>query len=280
MAAPVVLAPLVLASAVLASAGAAAAAPSVEIRDAVVRVTVIPEDRSDIKVEMLTTNKDLPVEVRVQGGETVIDGNLGHRIYNCRTHGDHPAVGVRGVGEVAYADMPQVVIHAPKAVIIESGGAAVGSIGRSGSLDLSNSGCSAWTVADVAGDAALRESGVGNVRMGSSGRLDLRLSGTGSVHATHVRQGLDATLSGAGGLTVDELSGAMQAHISGAGHVKVIQGHAGAIRASVSGVGSVDFGGQAESLDAQISGIGGIRVKEVTGSVTKSVSGGGHITIG
>src|SRR4051812_13887811 len=163
------------AGAVLTTAGAAAAAPSVEIRDAVVRVTVIPEERPDIKVEMLTSNKDLPLQVRTQGGATIIDGGLGHRIYNCKTHGEHPQVGVRGVGEVKYEDIPQVVIHTPKAVMLEAGGAAFGAIGRSASLDLENSGCSAWTIADVAGDAVLRESGAGNVRMGSSGRLDLRL---------------------------------------------------------------------------------------------------------
>ena len=97
--------------------------------------------------------------------------------------------------------MPQVVIHTPKAVIVEANGAVYGAVGRSASLDLENSGCSAWTLADVAGDATLRESGAGSVRMGSAGRLQLRLSGAGSVHATQVRQGLDATLSGAGGVT-------------------------------------------------------------------------------
>ena len=55
------------AAAALAAAGAAAAAPSVEIRDAVARVTVIPEDRADVKVEMLTTNASLPLEVRTMG---------------------------------------------------------------------------------------------------------------------------------------------------------------------------------------------------------------------
>jgi hypothetical protein len=45
-------------------------------------------------------------------------------------------------------------------------------------------------------------------------------------------------------------------------------------------MGSVDFGGDAQSLDAQISGLGGIRVKSVSGQVTKSVSGGGHVTVG
>jgi hypothetical protein len=266
--------------AALAAAGAAAAAPSVEIRDAVVRVTVVPEDRADVKVEMLTTNPGLPLQIRTEGMATVISGGLAHRIYDCHTRGDHPTAWVRGIGSVDYKDMPQVVIHTPRAVAIDASGAVYGSVGRAGSLDLENSGCSAWTVADVAGDATLRESGAGSVRMGSTGKLDVRLSGAGNVHATQVRQGLDATVSGAGGVTIDNLTGPMQAHLSGVGHIKVAQGHAGAVHASITGVGGVDFGGQAESLDASISGFGGIRVKTVTGPVTKSISGGGHVTIG
>jgi hypothetical protein len=264
----------------LSAAGAAAAGPSVEIRDAVVRVTVIPEDRADVKVEMLTTNRSLPLDVKAVGSRTVISGDLAHRIYNCNTRGEHPRAWVRGIGPVEFGDMPQVVIHTPKAVVIEAGGAVYGSVGRAGSLDLDNSGCSSWTIADVAGDATLRESGAGSVRMGSASRLELKLSGAGSVHATQVRQGLDARLSGAGGVHVEDLSGAMEAHVSGVGQIKVDQGHAGAIRASVSGVGGVEFGGQAESLDASISGFGGIRVKSVSGQVTKSISGGGHVTVG
>jgi len=264
----------------LAATGAAAAAPSVEVRDAVARVTVVPEDRADVKVEMITKNAALPLDVRMEGTRTVISGGLSHRITDCHTRGDHPSAYVRGVGDITYENMPQVVIHTPKAVVVEANGAVYGAVGRSASLDLENSGCSAWTLADVAGDATLRESGAGSVRMGSAGRLQLRLSGAGSVHATQVRQGLDATLSGAGGVNVDDLSGAMLAHVSGVGHIKVAQGHAGAVQASVSGVGSVDFGGDAQSLDASISGFGGIRVKAVSGQITKSVSGGGHITVG
>lgn len=264
----------------LAAAGAAAAAPAVEIRDAIARVTVIPEDRADVKVEMLTRNAALPLEVRTEGATTVISGNLAHRIYDCRTRGDHPTASVRGLGKITYENMPQVVIHTPKAVIVEAGGAVYGAIGRAASLELENSGCSAWTLADIAGDASLRESGAGSVKMGSAGRLELKLSGAGNVHATQVRQGLDATLSGAGGVNIDDLSGAMLAHVSGVGHIKVAQGHASAVRASVSGVGSVDFGGDAQSLDASISGFGGIRVKAVSGPVTKSISGGGHVTVG
>jgi hypothetical protein len=270
---------IAVAATALAAASAASAGPSVEIRDAVARVTVVPEDRADVKVEMLTNNAALPLEVRTLGSETIISGNLAHRIYDCHTRGDHPSAWVRGVGEVRYENMPQVVIHMPRAVAVQSSGAVYGAVGRSASLDLENSGCSAWTVADVAGEANLRESGAGSVKMGASGRLQLRLSGAGSVHATQVK-GLDATLSGAGSVNIDTLSGPMMAHVSGVGHIKVEEGHAERVQASISGVGSVDFGGDAQSLDASISGFGGIRVKAVSGSVTKSISGGGHVRVG
>lgn len=264
----------------LAAASAAAAGPSVQIRDAVARVTVIPEDRADVKVEMLTTNPSLPLEVRTNGTTTVITGDLAHRIADCHSRGDRPTAYVRRLGEVSYENMPQVVIRMPKAVVLETDGAVYGTVGRSASLDIENSGCSAWTIADVAGDAKLRESGAGSAKMGASGRLELQLSGAGSVHATQVRQGLEATLSGAGGVTVDELNGPLMAHVSGVGHIKIAQGHATSVRASVSGVGGVEFGGDAQTLDASISGFGGVRVKSVSGQVIKSVSGGGRVTIG
>ncbi len=271
---------LVAAAAAIGAAGAAAASPSVEIRDAVARVTVVPEDRSDIKVEMLTNNPSLPLEVRTSGATTVISGNLGHKISDCHGHGDHPSVHVRGVGEISWENMPQVVIHTPKGVVLESGGAVYGSVGRASTLEMENSGCSGWTVADVTGDVTLRESGAGSVHMGASGKLTLHLSGAGNVYATRVRQGLDATLSGVGGATVQELSGSMEAHVSGVGRVKVAAGHATAVHASVSGLGGVEFGGDAQSLDASISGIGNVRVKSVSGPVNKAISGGGHVTIG
>jgi hypothetical protein len=271
---------LMTAAAAVATAGAANAA-SVEIRDAVARVTVIPEDRNDVKVEFLTTNHDLPLQVRTTGGETIVDGGLARRITSCGGRGREPrAVHVRGVGSVSYDAIPQVVIRTPRAVVVEAGGTVFGAIGRTGSLDLTNSGCSQWTIADVAGDATLQDSGAGSVKMGSAGRLDLRLSGAGQVHATRVREGMAVQLSGAGGVSIDDFAGPMDAKVSGVGRIQVSDGHAGAMRAAVSGIGAVEFGGAADSLDASISGFGAIRVKSVTGSVTKSVTGGGHVTIG
>jgi hypothetical protein len=194
--------------------------------------------------------------------------------------GPQARVRVRSVGSVSWDEMPQVVVRTPRAVNLSASGAVSGGIGRSGSLDLRNSGCNHWTIADVAGAVTLQESGAGSVLMGASDRLDVRLSGAGKVHATRVRQEALAQLSGAGEIRVDDVNGTLDARVSGVGQVKVEGGKARNVRAAVSGLGGVSFDGTTESLDASISGLGGIRVKEVTGRVSKSVSGGGSIRIG
>ncbi|MBL8552710.1 MAG: hypothetical protein JNL41_00425, partial [Phenylobacterium sp.] len=61
----------------LAAAGPAQAA-SVEIKDAVARVTVVPEDRADIKVDIVRPHPRLPLTVRTLGDRTIVDGDLDH----------------------------------------------------------------------------------------------------------------------------------------------------------------------------------------------------------
>lgn len=268
---------LFAAAAALCAGGAQAA--SVDIRDAVARVTVVPEDRSDVKVEVVSPHPKLPLTVRTNGDMTVIDGGLRHQIRGCNGTGENTRIRVRDLGEIRYADMPQVVIHTPRAVSVIANGAVQGAVGRAASLELSDSGCSAWTIADVAGPATLRSSGAGWVRMGQSERLDIQLSGAANIHATRVRDALHARLSGAGNVRVDEVGREMDAQVSGVGRIAVADGQATVVRASVSGVGGVTFGGVASSLDASVSGMGNVQVKEVTGPVIKSVSGIGHVSV-
>jgi len=268
-------------AAAVATAGAAGAADaaSIQIRDAVARVTVVPEDRSDIKVEVLSPNPKLPLEVRSEGSDVVIDGGLRGRIWGCRGTSEHPRAWVTGVGSVDGGAIPLVVIRAPRALAVESSGAVFGAIGRSSGVRLHDSGCDAWTIADVQGDVAVEESGKGSVRMGAVGRLDIRLSGAANVHAVRVRDGMYAQLSGTGGVQVEQLAGPIEAQVSGLGHVRVAGGRASHVRAQISGMGGVEFGGSAETLDAAVSGVGSVHVKQVTGRVTKSVSGIGHVTV-
>lgn len=268
-----------LAAAAALTAGAAQAA-TVEFDDAVVRVTVIPEARADVRVEVIRPNAELPLRVSTSGDRTIISGDLGSRLRDCNGKGETRKVRIRGLGSVDWSEMPQVVIRTPRDVRIDADGAVFGSIGRSGSFDLQTSGCSGWTVADTAGLAQVRASGAGSVMMGAADRLDVRISGAGNVHATRVRRGMEARLSGAGGVKVDELSGPVQADVSGVGRIQVAGGRATTLRASVSGIGGVDFDGVADSLEASISGLGSIRVDEVKGPVRKSISGAGKVVVG
>lgn len=269
----------ILAAAAAMTAAGAANAAAIEVRDAVARVTVIPEDRSDVKVEFLRTHDKLPLTVRTENGKTIIDGGLEKRVFHCRGIGKDPKIGVKGVGTVDADEMPHVVIRAPRQIEMTADSAITGEIGRSDSLRLSVSGCDSWTIADVAGDVELRNSGAGAVRMGAADRLKVRLSGAASIHATHIRKDLDADLSGAGSLKVGRADGRVEADVSGVGKVNVEDGRATSLRARVSGVGGVEYGGVTENLDAAISGIGGVRVHKVTGNVHKSVSGIGKVTI-
>ena len=146
----------------------AASAASVEVKDAVARVTVIPEDRTDIKIDVIQANPRLPLEVREFAGRTIVDGGLRRRIRDCHGRGDNISVRVRDVGEVGFRDMPKIVIHTPKDVDIDAGGAVWGSVGRAASVRLGNAGCGDWTVANVDGALRVSQAGSGDTRTGSA----------------------------------------------------------------------------------------------------------------
>ena len=103
-------------------------AATVEVEDAVARVTVIPENRKDIKVEVISANPRLPLKVRTMGDRTIVDGDLDRKIRNCRSSGATSKVHVRGVGDISWSEMPQIVIHTPRDVRVEAGGAVFGSV--------------------------------------------------------------------------------------------------------------------------------------------------------
>ena len=177
-----------------------AAAPSVEIRDAVARVTVIPEDRADIKVEFLTTNADAAA-----GGPH----RRGDRRSSTATWTPHPQLPRqrrpsgrlgprRGPGRLrrhAAGGDP----HAHGGRSSSANGVVFGAVGRSASLDLAIPAAAPGPSPTWRATATLRRLRRG---LGADGlrrpRLTLRLSGAGEIHATRVRQGLEASLSGVG----------------------------------------------------------------------------------
>lgn len=273
------LALMAAAAAALGAAGAQAA--TLEIKDAVARVVVVPEARSDIKVEVTRPNPKLPIMMRTQGDRVILDGDLGHnRIHNCRGAGETSVVEVRGLGGVGWNEMPQVVIHTPRDVKVDAGGAVFGSVGRASSVDLGNSGCGDWTLANVEGTVKVSQAGSGDTRMGSAGSAKFRLAGSGDVATAAINGPLDITIAGSGSARVKSISGPLTISIAGSGNVDVEGGRATEMKVTVAGSGDVDFHGSADSLKARIAGSGDIRAAEVKGEVSKTILGSGSVKVG
>lgn len=283
----------------LAAAGLAApaAAQDAHIRNAVARVIVVPEDRSDIAVEITPGSAALP-ELRVErrGNDVRIDGGLGRRgafnvngvsIRNCnsgpadaRQPGDGATVEVRRVGRIRMEDAPLVVLRTPRNVDVRGDGAVFGAVGRGArSVELGNGGCGVWTVANVEGRVDLAVGGSGAIRAGTSRSLEAAVGGSGSIYAGATGD-LDASVGGSGSINVARADGAVEIAIGGSGDVRVREGSASKLEVSIGGSGDVIFGGTAGDLEVAIAGSGNVGVGAVTGSVSRSVVGSGRVNIG
>ncbi len=279
------------ASPVLASSG-----PEVEIEHAVARVVVIVEDRADIGVEIEQGASQLPaLRVQRRGDDVRISGGLGRRfagvsmgdsIRNCRSGpdrtrpGEGASVEVRNIGRVDLADAPLIVIRAPRAVDIDTGGAVFGSIGRgAASVELGNSGCGDWVVANTDGPVDISSGGSGAIMVGTSRSLDVGLAGSGSLTAGDTGR-LDVSISGSGGAMVAAVDGDVDISIAGSGEVAIRRGRAPDLSISVAGSGDIDFGGTAGDVSVSIAGSGDVRIAEATGDISRSIVGSGDIRIG
>jgi hypothetical protein len=256
-----------------------AQAASVEFKDAVARVVVIPENRTDVKVEFLTTSPGLPLTVHVEGDKTIVDGDLGRgAIHNCRTINGETTVWARGK-TFGWDAIPQVVVRVPMAASVAGGGAVFGSIGRTDSLTLSNAGCGDWTVGNVAGELKINLAGSGDTTVGTAGSTAINIAGSGDVKTAAVGA-LTVNIAGSGDVEAAEVNGAFSANIMGSGDVKVRGGAVGPAAVSIAGSGDVTILATAQSLDARVAGSGDVRVVSVSGPVTKKVAGSGDVTIG
>ncbi len=291
--------------------------PQVKIEHAAARVVVIAEARSDVAVTISHGPSRLPqLQVRQEGGQVIVDGGLGdgdgagpwrgsdhvncvtrHAIGSIRR--ESRLVIVRGVGEVAYGDLPVITVHAPMNVRIGASSAVYGEVGRSDGLELASSGCGDWTAADVRGRLAFVSSGSGELTAGSAGGLtahisgsgglqmeavgsdvDAILSGSGNIKLGAVRGGLHAKNAGSGDISLASVDGPVESSIAGSGNVRIHGGRAPNVQASVAGSGNLSFDGEAGALSGSVAGSGDIYVASVTGPVSRSVTGSGTVRTG
>jgi len=272
-------------AAALGLADAASAASSIDITNAVARVTVIPEARSDVKVDIQNSNPRLPLQVRPSGSRIVIDGGLaggvdGDRIKGCDVEDGKPVVAVRDIGDVAWADMPQVVIHAPMGVELATSGAVFGEVGRTDSLELSNAGCGDWTVGDVKGAFELNQAGPGDTKAGRAGEAEVHIADSGHLTLQGVDGDLEIFVAGSGGVAATSVGRKFEAHVAGPGRVSVAGGRSTEVEVSILGAGEVDFNGVAGKVSASVSGSGRVVVAKAEGPVSKAVAGSGQVVVG
>lgn len=263
------------------AAGAASAAPSLKVKDAVARVVIIPENRTDVKVEFLTTNAALPLTVRQNGDQVVVDGDLKlSRINGCNSRNGKVWVRVRGVGEVAYDDFPQIAVRTPMNVKVETGGAVFGDIGRSDSVSLGNAGCGDWTIANTKGKLEVSQAGSGDTKAGTAGGAEFSIAGSGDVAAQAVAGDLEANIAGSGDIWVASISGKMEGNIAGSGNITVAGGRSRMVDISVMGSGDVTFNGEADDADVSVAGSGDVKIAKVNGAMRKHVAGSGDVIVG
>jgi hypothetical protein len=259
-----------------AASGGALAAPAVQIDNAVARVTVIPEPRADVKVEVARASPHLPLRVWSFAGRTHVDGGLDHRVRGCSGE----AAFVAGLGEVSSDAIPQVVIHVPLDAHVAASGAVWGQVGRANALDLSDAGCGAWQVANIRGQLKVSQAGSGATHAGQAGSAMLSAVGGGAITTREILGAVDVTNLGSGDIDIASVNGPLKANLAGSGHVRIAAGHASRMEASIAGSGGIILGGVADSLKASVAGSGDVRVARVTGQVRKAVIGSGVVRIG
>lgn len=291
---PVIASAIIIAAAAMAAPALANPGPEVEIDNAVARVAVVVEDRTDIAVEIEQGTSGLPaLRVTRDGANVRIDGGLrrrglfgGSSIRNCRSgpEGGQPGAGasveVRNLGRVNLSDAPLIVVRTPRAVDVDASGAVFGSVGRgASSIELENGGCGVWHIANTEGPVSLSIHGSGDMRAGTSTALDASVAGSGSVTAGATRR-LDVSVAGSGDVIIARVDGPADISIAGSGDVVVRAGTSPDLSISIAGSGDVEFGGVAGDVDVSIAGAGDVAVARATGSVSRSIVGAGDIRIG
>jgi len=263
------------------AAGAASAQQSIKIKDAVARVVVIPENRSDVKVEFLTTNPSLPLEVRQNGNEVIVDGDLRmNKINGCNSRDGKIWIRVRGVGDVSYDNLPQIAVRTPMNVKVGAGGAVFGDIGRSDSVSLANAGCGDWTVANTKGKMEISQAGSGDTKTGSASSVEISIAGSGDVTTQAIAGDLEANIAGSGDISAASIAGRLEGNIAGSGNITVAGGHSRSVEVNVMGSGDVTFDGEADEVEVSVAGSGDVKIAKVNGPVRKHVAGSGDVIIG
>lgn len=247
------------------------------IKHTAARITIVPEDRQDYLVEIDNESGRLPMPtVSSDDGRVVIDGQLRGRVGNCLDGG---GADVRGYGEYPLAELPQITIRAPRALLLELAGASTTEIGATESLTLDMSGCGAAVLADTAGELSIDLSGSGDVRAGAARALVADLAGSGTIQTGAVAERAEIDIAGSGEVTLAALNGSLSADGAGSGGVTVQGGSLTTAKIDLAGSGDVAIAAPVQSLAVSIMGSGDVEVSAAVGDLDADVAGSGTVSV-
>lgn len=247
----------------------------IRIKSAAANVVITPEDRTDFAVEIDNGAGRLPMPtVSTEGDRVVIDGQLRGRISSCNEGG----ASVRGYGDMAAADLPRIIIRAPRSISVDRSGAGSTEIAASEAVDLDFSGCGNATIGDTAGELNLDVAGSGQIRAGAARSLNADVAGSGEVTVGAVAEGADVDIAGSGSVTIASLNGSFSADGAGSGSVSVGGGAITDASIDLAGSGDVEIGATVQSLNVSIVGSGDVDVTQPVGSIDAEIAGSGSVS--
>ena len=249
------------------------------IRNIAAIVTITPEDRTDYAVEIDNNAGQLPMPtVAADDGRVIVDGQLRGRVRDCRRDG---GASVRGYGDGDFdpAELPHITIRAPRAVNLDRSGAGQTNVGPSESAYVEIAGCSAITLADVAGALELDIAGAGDVTTGAAGSVDADIAGAGDLRLGAISGGAEFDISGAGNVTIASLTGNFTIDSAGASDLSINGGAIGTAQIDMAGTGDIDIAAPVQTLNASIMGVGHVDVAGTVGDLDVDIAGPGSLTV-
>ena len=146
-------------------------------------------------------------------------------------------------------------------------------------LDITDGGVARYAIGAVNGALTLSFSGAGGVKAANARDLSISLSGSGASDIGEVTGRLKTRVSGAGDLTIGRLhASASDIELSGSAGVKVADGDAGVLNASLHGSGNLSLPA-ASAVHLTASGAGDATIKTLKGVLETRLSGSGNLTI-
>lgn len=245
------------------------------VKHAAAHIIITPEDRQDYLIEIDNPGRAPMPAVSSDDGLVIIDGQLRGRVGDCHEGG---GAELRGYGDFALPDLPQITIHAPRELKLDLSGGSTTEVGPAQSVDMEFAGCGAAQLADVTEDLSVDLMGSGHIRTAAARRLNADVAGSGTLATGAIAEAASVDMAGSGNVTIASLNGSLSTDGAGSGSISVQGGALTDAKVELAGSGQVDIAAPVRQLEVSILGSGDVDVQGVVGDLTAEVAGSGRVS--